>query len=653
MLAGSLLLGGLLPLSPTARDHWAPSGAWRMPVGDPYTLLTERPVVPGPFFLLRGVEWDGGRASHQGADIGSGASGGFVRAAAAGLVVRAADHGEHGGYGTHVVLAHRLPGGALAYSVYAHLRSASLRVKAGQFVPAGTRLGRVGMTGRATTPHLHFEVRTSEDPSERWELADVVDPLAFVDERLPSHRADTSGIAAYLEWAECASLLPADAQGDDALSREQWWRMLAVSGSGTLLDPAMRGNELRDSLVSAGVLAIETSGLSAAQTMDWSELARDLSRLRQTGPRGGPGPLRKSRHRAICDAQFGFSSPMRHTSELSGRAGRPSLTDAVLLLADLTGPAPEPPKPKQTPAPTASAPVAKRGSARADSVARSSASAGTSARAASSRSGTATSVKAGTAARDTGGRSKPATARADSAYPAKPATASASAARKASPAAARTDSVVQAKPATASASAARKANPAAARTDSAAMAKPAAAKPHTSVRAKPAASRPDSVAGAKPAAARSDSLARSKPAAAKSVPATSTKSAPANPSPAAKAKPSAARSDSLAKPAATSAQPAPAKPDSVARAKAAPAKSDTTAKTKPGAAKSGARASAKPPAAKAKPAATDSVTKAKSASDTARRGGSSADTAKRAAKPAPKPAKPAAAPPARADSARS
>ena len=196
MLAGSLMLGGLLPLSHSARDAWAPSGAWRWPVGDPYELITERPAAPGQFFLLRSVDTDGFKVTHQGVDLGCGAAGSFVRAAAAGLVVRAADHGEHGGYGTHVVLAHRLPGGVLAYSVYAHLRTASIRVKAGQFVPAGTRLGRVGMTGRATTPHLHFEVRTSADPGSRWELANVEDPVAFVDERLPSHRSDTSGVAA-------------------------------------------------------------------------------------------------------------------------------------------------------------------------------------------------------------------------------------------------------------------------------------------------------------------------------------------------------------------------------------------------------------------------------------------------------------------------
>jgi hypothetical protein len=313
-------------------------------VGDPYALTVERPATLGPFFLLRGVEWDEGRAAHQGSDIGCGLSGGLVRAAAAGLVVRVADHGDHGGYGTHVVLAHRLPGGVLAYSVYAHLRLASTRVKPGQFVPAGTTLARVGMTGRATTPHLHFEVRTASDPAERWEKARVEEPLAFVNQRLPAHRRDTTGIAAYLEWAECASLLTPEAQGDDVLTHGWWWRMLAVVGHGSLLDPALPATELRDSLVGSGLLPPGAADRRAGEAMDWPELAREVSRLRQTGPRGGPAPLRRAEHRGLCEARFGSPTPAQRVSELSDREGRPSLTDAVVLVADLAGPPPEPAK---------------------------------------------------------------------------------------------------------------------------------------------------------------------------------------------------------------------------------------------------------------------------------------------------------------------
>jgi murein DD-endopeptidase MepM/ murein hydrolase activator NlpD len=41
--------------------------------------------------------------------------------------------------------------------MYAHL--ATTNVKVGQWVAGGTVLGRVGSTGDATGPHLHFEVR--------------------------------------------------------------------------------------------------------------------------------------------------------------------------------------------------------------------------------------------------------------------------------------------------------------------------------------------------------------------------------------------------------------------------------------------------------------------------------------------------------------
>ena len=364
MLAGVMLLGGVLPLSHGARDHWAPAGAWRHPVGEPYALSIERPADPGPFFVLRGLERDGERVQHQGADVGCGLAGGPVRAAAAGLVVRVADHGDHGGYGTHVVLAHRIAGGTLAYSVYAHLKLASVRVRPGQFVPAGTTLGRVGMTGRATTPHLHFEVRTARDPGERWERAGVEDPLAFVETRLPAHRGDTSGVAAYLEWAEFAALLPAEAQGDDVLSRTAWWRMLAAAGHGTLADPGLPAEALRDSLAGAGVLPSAARKRAPGQAVDWDELAADLGRLRRHGTRGGSAPFRRERHRRLMAAHLGDEAPARHAAGWSERAGRPSLTDAVLLLADLRGPAPEPPAPKPA------KPVAKRRPARADSLAR-------------------------------------------------------------------------------------------------------------------------------------------------------------------------------------------------------------------------------------------------------------------------------------------
>ncbi|MEO8291330.1 MAG: M23 family metallopeptidase, partial [Gaiellaceae bacterium] len=61
---------------------------------------------------------------------------------------------DSGGYGYLVVIAHR----SGVRTFYAHL--SSIRVRRGHRVEVGARIGRVGASGRATGPHLHFEVRT-------------------------------------------------------------------------------------------------------------------------------------------------------------------------------------------------------------------------------------------------------------------------------------------------------------------------------------------------------------------------------------------------------------------------------------------------------------------------------------------------------------
>ena len=44
------------------------------------------------------------------------------------------------------------------YSVYAHLKPGSLRVKPGDKVAAGRVIGQLGSSGNSTEPHLHFQV---------------------------------------------------------------------------------------------------------------------------------------------------------------------------------------------------------------------------------------------------------------------------------------------------------------------------------------------------------------------------------------------------------------------------------------------------------------------------------------------------------------
>lgn len=61
--------------------------------------------------------------------------------------------GENGGYGNLIILKHEM-----GYETrYGHL--SRYQVKHGDKVRKGQKIGEVGKTGRATGPHLHFEVR--------------------------------------------------------------------------------------------------------------------------------------------------------------------------------------------------------------------------------------------------------------------------------------------------------------------------------------------------------------------------------------------------------------------------------------------------------------------------------------------------------------
>jgi murein DD-endopeptidase MepM/ murein hydrolase activator NlpD len=102
---------------------------------------------------------------HSGIDYPA-ASGTRISAAAAGRVTFAG--WRAGGWGYLVTIDH---GGGVR-TLYAHLSSIGVRV--GQRVATGRRIGRVGASGRATGPHLHFEVRLRDA---------TVDPLSGLGPR--------------------------------------------------------------------------------------------------------------------------------------------------------------------------------------------------------------------------------------------------------------------------------------------------------------------------------------------------------------------------------------------------------------------------------------------------------------------------------------
>ena len=106
-----------------------------------------------------------GRGVHEGLDLVAPA-GSPVLAAAAGVVIYAG--AKLRGYGNLVLLRHR--GGVV--TVYAHNRR--IYVREGQGVRRGEVIAEVGRSGRASTDHLHFELRRGEEP---------IDPLPHLPAR--------------------------------------------------------------------------------------------------------------------------------------------------------------------------------------------------------------------------------------------------------------------------------------------------------------------------------------------------------------------------------------------------------------------------------------------------------------------------------------
>ncbi len=97
---------------------------------------------------------NGEGAFHSGLDIDA-PYGTPVRAAADGLVI---DANMGAGYGREVVLSH----GHDVTTVYGHL--SAIAVTPGLHVTRGQVIGYVGQSGRATGPHLHYEVRVHMVP---------------------------------------------------------------------------------------------------------------------------------------------------------------------------------------------------------------------------------------------------------------------------------------------------------------------------------------------------------------------------------------------------------------------------------------------------------------------------------------------------------
>lgn len=87
-------------------------------------------------------------ANHKGLDLGA-STGSIIISAIAGNVIEASSEGD---FGRHLKIQNQD-----IIVTYAHC--SELLVKEGDYIEQGMQIAKVGATGKATGPHLHFEVR--------------------------------------------------------------------------------------------------------------------------------------------------------------------------------------------------------------------------------------------------------------------------------------------------------------------------------------------------------------------------------------------------------------------------------------------------------------------------------------------------------------
>lgn len=106
---------------------------------------------------------------HSGLDIAA-PQGSYIRNWWTGTVVKVADHDA---CGTHIVIQSgqwqhtycHMEGDVETVDGHRYLidRTGGIQIVEGQQIPAGFRIGRVGMTGRTTGPHLHWGLKYSDN----------------------------------------------------------------------------------------------------------------------------------------------------------------------------------------------------------------------------------------------------------------------------------------------------------------------------------------------------------------------------------------------------------------------------------------------------------------------------------------------------------
>ncbi|HEX7077882.1 MAG TPA: peptidoglycan DD-metalloendopeptidase family protein [Candidatus Eisenbacteria bacterium] len=217
------------------------------------------------------------------------------------------------GWGNYVVIRHTLPNGEAVFSLYAHLKPKSVLVKKGDIVAAGEPIALVGRTGRATSAHLHLEIRKSlpaeadadgiDDDLADAEAATVqdrsfaklqtVDPVAFLEEHVRRFDdLDPASWEARYALAACRDgLLAGDGDRfdpDRAITRADYYRALVAAFRLATPFTTETFESSVDALVDSGLLDKDAArGLDAGDRIPRAEAVELLLRCLDKKPAQG------------------------------------------------------------------------------------------------------------------------------------------------------------------------------------------------------------------------------------------------------------------------------------------------------------------------------------------------------------------------------
>lgn len=176
----------------SSNSYWWPIGSSATTTIDGKTFARGEPetMIITSYFGYRPDPFGRGTRFHSGMDISGGSGLGNVNIIAArdGVVVYPTAESTiscpsntglsncGGGYGNYVIIQHSDGN----YTLYGHLHSDTITVRAGESVRQGQVIGKMGSSGNSTGAHLHFEVREGSNAYNS-----TVDPLNYISSENP------------------------------------------------------------------------------------------------------------------------------------------------------------------------------------------------------------------------------------------------------------------------------------------------------------------------------------------------------------------------------------------------------------------------------------------------------------------------------------